>query len=127
MHDRWRKQVDFYVVYIKEAHPEDGWVLEMNRAQGIAVKDATSSVERAHVAESCALRLKIRMPVLLDALDNQVARTYGGWPDRLYLIDKGGRIAFRGGEGPAGFKPDELEQAIERELGVGPPDTAPKR
>ena len=51
------------------------------------------------------------------AVDNAVASAYGGWPDRLYLIRRDGRIAYQGGEGPFGFKPDELEQAIERELG----------
>jgi hypothetical protein len=31
-------------------------------------------------------------------------------------IDSDRRIAFQGGEGPFGFKPEELERAIEREL-----------
>ena len=56
------------------------------------------------------------MPMAVDRLDNAVASTYGGWPDRLYLIGRDARIAFQGGEGPFGFKPDELEAAIEREL-----------
>jgi hypothetical protein len=56
------------------------------------------------------------MPTVFDALDNKVASTYGGWPDRLYLIDAGGRIAYQGGEGPFGFKPDELGTAIEELL-----------
>jgi hypothetical protein len=54
------------------------------------------------------------MPTAIDGIDNEVASTYGGWPDRLYLIDTGGRIAYQGGEGPFGFKPDELGAAIER-------------
>ena len=41
---------------------------------------------------------------------------YGGWPDRLYLIDGGGRIAYQGGEGPFGFDPDALEAAVRAEL-----------
>jgi type I thyroxine 5'-deiodinase len=45
-----------------------------------------------------------------------VASVYGGWPDRLYLVGRGGRIVFQGGEGPFGFKPEELERAIEREV-----------
>jgi len=56
------------------------------------------------------------MQTVFDALDNAVASTYGGWPDRLYLIDTDGRIAYQGGEGPFGFKPDELGLAIERVL-----------
>jgi hypothetical protein len=33
-------------------------------------------------------------------------------PDRLYLLDRGGRVAYKGGRGPMGFKPGELEQSI---------------
>jgi hypothetical protein len=116
MAERYAGRVAFFVVYIKEAHPEDGWVLASNREQEIAVADPGSHEERREVAEACAVRLQIRMPVLLDGLDNETARQYGGWPDRLYLIGKDGQIAFQGGEGPFGFKPEELAQAIETEL-----------
>ena len=116
MHEKYRKRVAFYVVYIKEAHPEDGWILESNREQRIAVMDPATLEARAEVAQSCAGRMAIKMPVLIDSLDNRVALAYGGWPDRLYLIGKDGRVAFQGGEGPMGFKPPELEEAIVREL-----------
>jgi hypothetical protein len=56
------------------------------------------------------------MPVLIDGIENEAARRYGGWPDRLYLIGRDRRIAFQGGEGPFGFKPEELKAAIETEL-----------
>ncbi len=116
LYDRYRDRVAFYVVYIKEAHPEDGWVLSVNRESGIAVPDPVSEIERDEVAATCVLRLKIRMPVLLDGLDNATAKAYGGWPDRLYLIGSDGRITFQGGEGPFGFKPDELKSAIDQIL-----------
>jgi hypothetical protein len=116
MADRYASGVAFFVVYIKEAHPEDGWVLASNREQEIAVTDPTTREERFQVAEACAIRLEIRMPVLIDQIDNETARQYGGWPDRLYLIGKDGRVAFQGDEGPSGFEPDELERAIQVEL-----------
>jgi hypothetical protein len=53
------------------------------------------------------------MPTVVDGIDNAVASAYGGWPDRLYLVGADGRIAFQGGEGPFGFKPDELERALQ--------------
>jgi len=109
--------VAIFVVYIKEAHPEDGWVLNSNRGQGIAVTDPVSDGERSQVGTICSLQLHIRMPVLLDAVDDGVARAYGAWPDRLYLIGRNGRVAWQGGPGPFGFKPDELDAAIRNELG----------
>ncbi len=54
--------------------------------------------------------------MLVDDVDDAVALAYGGWPDRLYLIGRDGRIAFQGGRGPDGFEPAELARAIETEL-----------
>jgi len=116
MYQRFGREVAFFIVYIKEAHPEEGWVLQANRALEIAVRDPATPEERATVAATCATRLRVSIPVLLDGPENLVASAYGGWPDRLYLIGRNGRVAFQGGEGPFGFKPAELEDAIEREL-----------
>jgi hypothetical protein len=116
LYDRYDDAVAFFIVYIREAHPEDGWVLSVNRDEEIALPDPTSLEGRAAAAEACVLRLRTRIPVLLDDVDDTVALAYGGWPDRLYLIGRDGRIAFQGEEGPSGFKPGELAQAIEAEL-----------
>ena len=107
----------FLAVYIREAHPEEGWILPENRRSELAVHEPRSDEERRGVASTCATSLQLQMPMVVDGVDNPVASAYGGWPDRLYLVVRDGRIAFQGGEGPFGFKPDELERAIERELG----------
>jgi hypothetical protein len=60
------------------------------------------------------------MPVLVDGVGDKVTRLYGGWPERLYLIGSDGRISHQGATGPFGFHPEELEAAIERELGLTP-------
>jgi hypothetical protein len=116
MRERYAEKVAFFIVYIKEAHPEDGWALTYNRRAGIELRDPRSTEERTDVAASCALRMPTSIPVLIDEIDNEVARQYGGWPDRLYLIGKDGRIAFQGAAGPFGFRPEQLEQAIRAEL-----------
>lgn len=106
----------FLLIYIREAHPEEGWIIPENRRSGIAVHEPETDDERRAVASTCAAKLEVKMPVAIDGVDNAVASAYGGWPDRLYLIDSDGRIVFQGGEGPFGFKPDALEQAIVREF-----------
>jgi hypothetical protein len=116
LYDRHGDDVAFFVVYIREAHPEDGWVLEDNRDDGIELVDPTTLADRAAAAQACALRLRTRIPMLLDDLDDAVASAYGGWPDRLYLIGRDGRVAFQGDVGPFGFKPEELAAAIDVEL-----------
>jgi hypothetical protein len=118
LHERHGEAVAFFIVYIREAHPEDGWVLEDNREDGIALVDPFSLDERAEAADACSLRLQTRIPILLDDIDDAVASAYGGWPDRLYLIGRDGKIAFQGGRGPDGFQPAELAHAIETQLEV---------
>jgi Iodothyronine deiodinase len=114
--DRYGDRVAFFIVYIKEAHPEDGWVVNDNRDEGISIMDPASMEERAEAATACVVHSAIRIPVLFDSMENTVASAYGGWPDRLYLIGKDGRVAFQGEMGPFGFLPERLEAAIEQEL-----------
>jgi hypothetical protein len=109
-------RVAYLIIYIREAHPEDGWVLEENRTAGVAVADPRTLSERAEVAATCALALETTIPMLLDDANDGAASAYGGWPDRLYLIDRAGRIAYQGGEGPFGFDPDALDAAVQAEL-----------
>jgi len=91
-------------------------VLASNRREGVAIADPVSPDQRADVAQACSVRLRLNIPVLVDLLDDEVARRYGAWPDRLYRIGRDGRVAFQGEEGPFGFVPERLEAAIEAEL-----------
>ena len=116
MWERHGSDVAFVTVYVREAHPENGWVLTENRDHGIEIVDPVTGDERTEVATTCALRLAIRMPVVIDGIDDAVCRAYGGYPDRLALVGKGGLLRYLGNEGPFGFLPDELEAAIVAEL-----------
>jgi Iodothyronine deiodinase len=90
--------------------------MDSNREEGIAFDDPETDDERARVAATCAANVRMQMPMVVDTVDDAVASVYGGWPDRLYLVGADGRITYQGGEGPFGFKPDELRDAIAREL-----------
>lgn len=116
LHKLWeqhRDRVEFVVVYIREAHPEDGWVITSNREQGIAFNDPTNNEERIEAAAACAIGLKIRIPVVVDDVDDGIAIAYGALPDRLYLVSKGGKIAYQGDPGPWGFDAQKLATAID--------------
>lgn len=64
------------------------------------------------MAESCSLDLHITLPVLIEEMDNVVDEAYGAAPERLYVIDGDGKVAYHGGAGPHFFDLDEWEQAI---------------
>jgi Iodothyronine deiodinase len=73
--------------------------------------------ERESVAGTCVRKLGIEFPAVVDKFSNSTEQAYTGWPDRMYLIDGQGKVAFKSRPGPFGFKPDELRAALERLLG----------
>jgi alkylhydroperoxidase family enzyme len=64
------------------------------------------------VARKCCSSLEITMPVVVDEMSDLVGHLYSGMPDRLYVLDRDGRVAYKGGRGPFGFKSGEMEQAL---------------
>lgn len=106
----------FYAVYIQEAHPSDIWQMRSNIRDGVVFQNPRTDGERVNVAQSCVRRLGIHFPALIDGIDNSVDRLYTGWPDRLLLIDREGRLAYKSEPGPFGFKPDQLETALRKLL-----------
>jgi len=104
--------VAFYVVYIQEAHPSNAWQIENNVKDQVVYAEPTSIDERSNLAGICLTKLKINIPAILDDMGNPTERAYTGWPDRLYLVDREGRIAFKSPPGPCGFQPGELERAL---------------
>jgi hypothetical protein len=98
------------VVYILEAHASDAWKLAGN----VAISTPRTFDERGDVASSCVRKLGIELPALIDNFDNSTEVAYTAWPDRLYLIGRDGRIAYKSKPGPFGFKPDQLSEALKQ-------------
>jgi hypothetical protein len=109
--------VEFLVVYIREAHATDStW--PMTEPGSPFVEEPLDALERRAVAHRCMSALALRpMLAVVDEFDDRVEAAYEAWPDRLFLVDRDGMIAYRGGPGPFGFNPDELANAIAKELG----------
>ena len=99
-------------MYVREAHPIEGWRMESNDRVGVAAAQPTSNLQRVEVATQCHDLLEMSMPVLVDGIDDRVGRAYSGMPDRLYIIDREGKVAFKSGRGPFWFNPAEMEQAL---------------
>jgi hypothetical protein len=104
------------VIYIREAHPTDGRQVPANIRDNILIADPKSLEERRKVAHQFAEQFKISLPILVDTLDDQLEKAYAGWPDRLYVIDAAGRIAYKGAPGPGGFKVAEIPTVLDRLL-----------
>lgn len=63
-------------------------------------------------AGACIKDLGFTIPCLVDDMQNTAQKAYAGWPDRLYVVDAEGKVAYKGGRGPKGFKPDEARAKL---------------
>jgi hypothetical protein len=122
MYEKYHEQVQFLSIYIREAHPVDGWWLGRRLTKNIMLRmapkvsmehyDPKNIEERRAVAGECETTLKYGIHTYVDEMDNYVNDTYAAWPTRLYFVGLDGNIVYGGGLGPYDFKPAKLEHAI---------------
>jgi type I thyroxine 5'-deiodinase len=99
-----------------EAHALDAWQDDDNQKDKISVASPKTLAERCAVEGTCATKLALRIPALIDNLSNSTEEAYTAWPDRLYVIDVNGRVAYKSKPGPFGFKPADMELVLKRIL-----------
>ena len=126
MYQKYHQEVQFLVIYIKEAHPIDGWwfgnsplkwLLKLKKSKAaLDIYDPKTNQERHGVAQRCADTLDYGIPTLVDDVDDAVNQQYAALPTRMYLVGINGRVVYAGSPGPWGFKPAQLEKAIKAYL-----------
>jgi peroxiredoxin len=77
------EDVEFLLVYVREAHP------------GENLPAHSSMEQKAAAAELLREEEDINIPIVVDDLRGSVHRKYGKYPNATYVIDKSGRVAFR--------------------------------
>ena len=86
--------------------------MQSNVKERVIFRNSTTAAERQEVANSCVRKLHIRIPALIDGIENRVEQQYTGWPDRLFVVGRDGRIRYKSEAGPFGFDPKKLELAL---------------
>ncbi len=100
------------MVYITEAHPSDVWQMQSNVKDKVVFASPKNEEERAFVAGACVRKLGIKYPAVLDEFGNSTEQAYTGWPDRIYLLQPGGRVVYKSKPGPFGFSADQLGKEL---------------
>lgn len=77
------REVDFAILYVREAHP--GAVIE--QPKDMALKSAHASRLRDEDGE-------VRK-ILLDDLEGSLHRAFGGYPNSLFILNRGGCVVWR--------------------------------
>lgn len=112
LYAKYKDRVRFCLVYIREAHPHDGWRVPNNLIENIIYDEPKTDDERTEVASACQIALDMQMPMLIDRIDNDADKKYVGLPMRMFLVDAGGKIAFAGKKGPFGWDDVAFEQTL---------------
>lgn len=117
---KYGDDAEFFMVYIIEAHPKGDlcpysgreWVTEENRAEGVLYRQPVTEDDRHEVATSARSGMNIKIPMLIDNMENSTWNAYGKAPNAAYLIGKDGLIKLRQGW----FEPVEFEKVLKEEL-----------
>ncbi len=114
MYVKYSDKMDFYWVYIQEAHATDG------RRPSRTVKVALHKTleDRKKAASGCATVSPLKAPVLLDDMEDSVSTAYSALPERFFILGTDGKIVYAGKRGPHGIDLDALEKSIAVQAGV---------
>jgi type I thyroxine 5'-deiodinase len=107
---------------VKEAHPLDEWQMDSNEEQGVCYAQPVTFADRVAIARDFVERCAYDIPIAIDPIANPANEVYAGWPERLYVIEADGTIAYKGKTGPFGYHPEEVAAWLIRRF---PPEVRP--
>ena len=119
IYDAHKDNIQFYLTYIQEAHAADGWQTPQNLYEEVIYNAPTNDDERADVASACQVDLGLKIPMLLDSIDDNIEDKYRSVPIRLYVVNREGILTYAGAPGPRGYDLDAWEEAIKEEAANG--------
>lgn len=95
-----------------------------NEEEGVCYAQPKTLADRLRVANAFVTAHQYFSPLLVDGVENVAEEIYAGWPERLYVVDEHGLIAYKGGPGPFGYEPDEVEAWLAARFPDVPADVA---
>jgi hypothetical protein len=100
-------RIHFVLLYTREAHPGQGRWKDISQP--------TTYEKRVQLAERTRQDLSVTTLMLIDEMDNQVKRQYGGRPNSAYLIGQDGKVFYK----QPWMDPNALRAPLEALLAAG--------
>jgi hypothetical protein len=127
IYEDYKEHADFLTVYVREAHPTDEWQMKSNLKEkdDVCYAQPKTLEQRLIIANDFTKRFKFPLPFGIDDMSNAANDAYAAWPERLYIIDESGRIAYRGGNGPFKYYPAEVREWLAARYGTVKHETPP--
>jgi peroxiredoxin len=88
----YRNKANVIVIYTAEAYPNNEWDVQRNIDEQIRVAQHTSLDERVKMAKLTRDGLKIDTDILVDDIDDGVAKAYDAMPNGCVILDAAGKI-----------------------------------
>ncbi|RIA87984.1 ubiquitin family-domain-containing protein [Glomus cerebriforme] len=85
IYSRYRTQIDFYMIQIREAHASDVWPI----GNIVSVKEHRTLSDRLAAAREMVKETQLEIPVLADTMDDTFLKLYAPWPFRFFVIVDG--------------------------------------
>jgi Iodothyronine deiodinase len=117
IYDDYKDHAEFLTVYVREAHPTDEWQMKSNVKDDVCYAQPKTLEQRLAIANDFTKRFSFPLPFGVDDMSNAANDAYAAWPERLYVIDEAGRIAYRGGNGPFKYNPKEVRDWLASRYG----------
>jgi len=118
-------------IYIREAHPDDGWKIEGNE-RGDYATEAFGTRTKVCVLQTTTLSARLQVandfhnamtgpaksvPLLVDdPTTNAIDIAYEAPPERLVVVHNG-EVKFTSGQGPMQYNLDDLKEFLETYVG----------
>ena len=118
IYDDYKDHADFLTVYVREAHPTDEWQMKSNVKEDVCYAQPKTLEQRVAIAKDFVQRQKYPLPFGIDDMNNAADLAYSAWPERLYIIDEQGHVAYAGGMGPFNYNPDEVRAWLAKRFGA---------
>lgn len=118
IYNDYKDHADFLTVYVREAHPTDEWQMKSNLKDDVCYAQPRTLEQRVAIAQDFTKHYKFPLPFGIDEMSNAADAAYAAWPERLYVIDETGHVAYRGGMGPFNYKPAELRDWLAAKYGA---------
>jgi hypothetical protein len=118
IYNDYKDHADFLTVYVREAHPTDEWQMKSNVKDDVCYAQPKTLTQRVAIANDFIKRFNYPIEFGIDDINDVADGAYSAWPERLYIIDEKGHIAYRGGMGPFKYDPNEVRAWLAQRYGV---------
>ena len=100
--------------------------MKSNVKEDVCYAQPKTIEQRIAIGNDFTKRYKYTVPFGIDEMSNAANDAYAAWPERLYIVDESGHIAYKGGNGPFNYDPKEVRSWLAARYGeVKHPDAKP--